>query len=79
MYKIIPANFRPHKLIVIAGLPLKRKEEPILIAFVIMKFIDNKALNILFNYLYENFEFQPKIIHTDLDKSLSLAIKKIYI
>ena len=74
-YKIIPSKFRPYKLIVLAGLPNNKNNEPVLITFILMKYIDNKALEILFNYLYENFDFQPKILHTDFDKAIYLAIK----
>ena len=60
---------------VLAGLPNNKNNKPVLITFKLMKYTDNKALDLLFNYLYENFEFQPKILHSDFDKAKYLSIK----
>lgn len=74
IFKIIPKNIRPYKLIVISGIPIKY-ENPILICFILVKFMDEISYEKIFNYLYENFKFNPSIIHTDFEKSLLLAIK----
>lgn len=40
-----------------------------------MKFIDAEAYNKLILYMNDMLNFQPHIIHSDLDKALSKAIK----
>ena len=40
-----------------------------------MKYLDVISYDKLFNYLYENFNFLPKYIHSDCEKALHLAIK----
>ena len=34
-----------------------------------------ESYNIFFNYLHDNFNFLPKILHTDFDKALYESIK----
>ena len=73
-FKIIPAKYRPYKLIVLAGLP-NNENKPKLICLILMKFLDAISYDKLFNYLCENFNFLPKYIHSDYEKALHLAIK----
>ena len=44
--------------------------------FILLKYMDEFSYNKIFNYLYENFNFKPMIIHTDFEKSLISSIKK---
>lgn len=74
-FKIIPPQYRPYKLLVIAGLPIQQKN-PFLLCFILIKYLDIEAYDKLLSYLNENFNFKPKIIMTDFEKALSSAIKK---
>jgi len=38
-----------------------------------LRHLDNVCYERIFNYLHENFNFAPKIIHTDYEKALQLA------
>ena len=60
-FQIIPSNFRPYKLFVLSGIN-KEKGIPIIICFILIKFIDFVSYNRIFNYLVENYNFKPKII-----------------
>ena len=44
--------------------------------FVLLKYLDEESYNHIFLYLNENFQFLPKIIHSDFEIALGLAIKK---
>ena len=70
-YKIIPANFRPYKLLVISGLP-ESIEKTKLLVFVSLIYLDNIIYDKLFNYLVENFNLMPNIIHTDFEKAFHI-------
>ena len=59
---------------VISGLP-KNSYIPHLICFILLKYMDESSYTKIFNYLYENFNFNPMIIHTDFEKSLIESIK----
>ena len=74
-FQIIPKQYRPYKLLVLAGLP-KKETKPILITFVLLKYLDEETYNQIFLYLKENFGFNPKIIHSDFEKAIASAIKK---
>ena len=69
----MPKNFRHYKLLVIAGLP-NNYDKPTLIIIILLKYQDNECYNKIFNYLVENFNFLPEIIHTDFEKSFYLVI-----
>jgi len=73
-YKIIPKHFRPYKLIVISGL-IEETQTPHFICFCLLKYLDKESYNILFDYMHNNFNFTPKILHSDFDKALYEAIK----
>ncbi len=55
-------------------MPLKEKK-PVLISFILIKYLDEHAYSKLFNYLHENFNFTPKIIMSDIEKVLQASIK----
>ena len=73
-FKIIPADFHPYKLMVLSGLPNK-ENKPHIISLILIKYLDNIAYSCIFEYLYENYGFQPKIIQTDFEKAIQIAIK----
>ena len=74
-FKITPLKFRPYKLLVIAGITEEDNVKVTkILSFVMIKYLDNVCYDRIFNYLYENFSFKPKIIHTDYEKALQLAI-----
>ena len=72
-FKITPLKFRPYKLLVIAGIT-EDYNLPKILSFVMVKYLDKVCYDRIFNYLYENCHFKPKIIHTDYEKALQLAI-----
>ena len=41
-----------------------------------MKYLDKISYYKIFQYLYDNFHFDPVIIHSDYENSLALAIKE---
>ena len=72
-FDIIPKVFKPNKLMTIAALD-KKNNQTILICFVILKFLGHISYHRTLKYLYENFEFNPLIIHTDFESSLAITI-----
>ena len=77
-FTIFPKDFSPYKFMVISGIS-KNNDNPTLLCFILFKFMDECSYSKIFNYLYENFNFNPLIIHTDFEKSLITAIIKIII
>ena len=73
-FKVVPKNLRPYKLLVLVGLP-KTLTFPIILRFILINFLDTIAHEKLFNYLNDNFNFKPSIIHTDFEKALQTSIK----
>lgn len=73
-FQIIPKKFHPYKLLILASID---KNRPILLIFILIKYLDSIAYDRIFNYLNNNFEFIPDIIHTDFEKAMQLEIKKI--
>ena len=70
-FKITPLKFRPYKLLVIAGITEEDNVKVTkILSFVMIKYLDNVCYDRIFNYLYENFSFKTKIIHTDYEKAL---------
>lgn len=51
-----------------------KKNNPQLICFVLLKFLDCISYEKLYNYLHINFN--PNIIHTDYEEALNEAINK---
>ena len=74
-FKIIPRKYRPYKLMTMATLDYK-KNKTYLICFVLLKFLDQISYCKIFQYLHENFDFNPCIIHTDFENSLAIAIRE---
>lgn len=77
-FQIIPSNFRPYKLLVLSGIK-KNNVNPIIICFILIKYLDYISYNRIFNYLTEHYKFLPKIIHSDYEKAIEKAIKQIKI
>ena len=73
-FKIIPFEFRPYKLFIIAGLA-EEENKTIINCFILLKYADEYAYDKIFNYLYENFGFKPKIIMSDYELALHSSIK----
>ena len=73
-FQIIPTNFRPYKLFVLSGIN-KDNGIPNIICFILIKYIDFESYNRIFNYLVENYNFKPKIIHSDFERAIEKAIK----
>ena len=74
-FKIIPKKFNPYKLMVLSGIP-KLEKIPRIISFILAKYLDHIAYDRIFNYLTENFNFSPIIIHSDFEKSIQKAISQ---
>ena len=72
-FKIIPVQFLFYKLFIITG--INNTEKPILFTMIMTKYTDNISYSHIFNYLFLNYGFKPKIIHSDYEASLALAIK----
>jgi hypothetical protein len=71
---VIPKEYRPYKLLIIAGLP-KNQDNLKQQIFVLLKFFDEESYSLILTYLCLNFNFKPIIIHTDFEKGIQLAIK----
>ena len=72
-FKIIPRNFYPYKLLVIAGITQKEKK-PKILTFILTKYLDHISYNRIWNYLYENHNFQPNIIHSDFEQAIAKSL-----
>ena len=75
-FKIIPSLYRPYKLFIICGISIKDKS-PKIITMVLTKYTDNISYSKIFDYLYTNYNFKPKIIHSDFESSLTQAINPL--
>ena len=53
-----------------------KNSRTLLICFVFIKYMDSFTYRKVFQYLNENFSFNPIIIHTDYENALSVAIKE---
>ena len=74
-FKIIPSKYRPYKLFVICGISIN-DNNPKIFSMVLTKYTDNISYSKIFDYLYSNYNFRPKIIHSDFKSSLSQAINE---
>ncbi len=72
---IIPSWYRPYKLFVICGISIEDKI-PKIISMVLTKYTDNILYSKIFDYLYSNYNFLPKIIHSDFESSLTQVINE---
>ena len=79
MFKIIPAKFRPYKLFIIKGI-IKKDKKPKLFTMIMVKYKDNIINSHIYDYLFLNFGFKPKIVYNVYEESIALAINenKIY-
>ena len=73
-FQIIPKKLNPYKLLILAAID---KNRLILLIFILIKYLDSIAYKRIFNYLNNNFEFNPNIIHTHFEKAMQEVIKKI--
>ena len=73
-FKIVPAKFRPYKLFVIIGLP-KKENKPKVFTMILTKYLDQISYSKIFTYLFENHNFNPKILHSDYENAIAVAIK----
>ena len=73
-FRIVPKCYRPYKLMSISTLDNINKKT-ILIGFVFFIFMDAISYQKIFQYLNENYEFNPIIVHSDYEKSISIALK----
>ena len=73
-FKIIPSEYRPYKLFIIAGIP-EKENNAIINCFIFIKYLDIYTYDKIFNYLSENFNFHPKVIVSDFESALHTAIK----
>ena len=64
---------RPYKLLIISGIA-KGEIKANSLCFILIKFFDSISYGRVFNYLFENYNFLPKILHTDYEKALKKAI-----
>lgn len=72
-FKVIPSKLRPYKLFIIIG--IGKNDRTTRIFFLILtKYTDVISYRKIFNYLYEHHDFKPRIIHTDFEKAISLAL-----
>ena len=74
-FKIVPKIYRPSKAITIATID-KENDKTILICFAFIKFMDHITYKKVFQYLHENYGFQPKIIHIDYENAFAIPIKE---
>ena len=75
-FKVVPKQLRPYKLLILilVGLP-KILAFHIILCFI-FRFLDNVVYKKLFNYLNDNFNFKPSIIHTYFEISITNQYNK---
>ena len=74
-FKVIYSAIRPYKIFIISSITKSDKKTKIF-SVIHTKYTDHKSYGKIFDYLYENARFRPKILHTDFENSLTLAIKQ---
>ena len=74
-FKIIPKCYRPYKLLTIASID-KENCKAILICFVLFVYMDGESFLKIFEYLFNNYNFNLIILHSDYEKGFQYAIKK---
>ena len=58
---------------------LSKKENKIIcVCMVLLDYLDHITYERCLKFLVLNYDFAPAIIHTDFEKSMSLAIKKVF-
>ena len=74
-FDVVPKKFKPLKLMSIATID-SITNKTYLVCFIFIRYQDAISYERIFDYLKENFMFNPQIIHTDFEASLAHAIKK---
>jgi len=69
---------RPYKLLIISGIA-KGEIKSTSLCFVLTKYIDSISYGRVFNYLFENYNFLPKILHMNYEKALKKLYMRIFI
>ena len=54
----------------------KAHKKPKIISLVLTKYTDHISYDKIFSYLNENHKFNAKIIHSDYEKAISVAISE---
>ena len=72
-FKIITKKYHPYKLLIISG--IVNNNTPKMLSLILLKYLEYLSYDKIFNYIHDNYGFSPKIIHTDFEKSLHLAIE----
>jgi len=73
-YKIIPPKFLKYKMMTILCLN-KQNNTTKICCFIALKYTDTNSYKNIFQYLKNNFHFNPKIAHIDYENSLRLALE----
>ena len=74
-FKITPSRYRQYKLFVIYGICIDDKI-PKIFSMVLTKYTDNISYSKIFDFLYTNYNFQPKIIHSEIEYSITQEINE---
>ena len=72
---MVPKCFKPYKIFTINSLD-EYENIQILICFVFFKYMDSESYMHIFKYLNETYKFEPSIIHSDFETTISKAEKK---
>ena len=72
-----PPKFRSYKLFVLSSIKKLKKSliYPYILALILINYLDNISYERIFKYLYENYEFRPKTIHSDFEKGIHTFIE----
>ena len=73
-FKIIPKCYKPYKLLSLASIDNNNNKTKI-ICFVFIKYLDSITYERVFKYLNDNYKFNPRIIHSDFENAINVAIK----
>ena len=74
-FKIIPSQFKSYKLFVLSGIHINNNK-PKIIIFILTKYLNHISYAPIFNYLYlyENYGFKHKILHSDFEQGIKATI-----
>ena len=77
-FRCVPPTFRYYILYIISGFNLIIKSTRLLVYILIPNETEKTYLE-MFQYLNNNFGFEPKLFTMDFNKASSKALKKIYL
>lgn len=77
-FRYVPTTFRHHRLYETSGFNLIIKLTRLLVYILIPNQTEKTYLE-MFQYLNNNFGFEPKLFTMDFNKASSKALKKIYL